>query len=78
MGSSPTFRTIPSISANAGLGVLGIAKSPDSSETPYVDGKKHGKGIAYHLDVSKKAETFYENGKQISKKAWDIDGNLIE
>jgi len=38
------------------------------SETPYVDGKKHGTWIRYNEDGSKKEETLYESGKEISRK----------
>ena len=41
-----------------------------SSETPYVDGKNHGRGIYYNEDGSKRLEIVYENGKYISEKEY--------
>jgi antitoxin component YwqK of YwqJK toxin-antitoxin module len=46
------------------------------TEIPDMHGKRHGTAIYYREDRPKWREIVWENGKRISEKKWDEDGNL--
>ena len=49
-----------------------------SKEENYVDGKKHGKSIAYRLNGLVKAEEYYENGEPVGEQVWYYDNGNIQ
>ena len=48
------------------------------SQFNYKDGEKDGLHIGWYWNGNKLFEKTYDNGKLISEKKWDIDGNPLD
>ena len=57
---------------------FGLGEDNISKEENYLNGKKHGKSVAYRANGLVKAEEYYENGEPVGEQVWYYDNGNLE